>query len=119
MTAQAGDTTSLSSRKAGLRKEIRQRRRALARAPRRRAAQQAAAHLARAVRRWGARHVAAYLAVAGEIDTQPLVAALLRQGCAIYVPKVAAGGVLRFARLAGALRRNRYGIAEPATLSRP
>jgi 5-formyltetrahydrofolate cyclo-ligase len=121
MTAQAGDTTSLSSRKARLRKELRQRRRALAGAARRRAAVQAAAHLARAIRSRGARHVAAYLGVAEELDTRPLLARLHALGCVLYVPKVGAAGELRFARWrpGAPLRHNRYGIAEPVALRHP
>lgn len=124
MTAQAGDTTSLSSRKAlasrktALRTQIRQRRRMLPAAARRRAALAAARHLARACRLLRARHVAAYLGFADEIDTGPALRLLRRQGCHVYVPKIA-GPRLRFARLRGALRRNRYGIAEPAVLRLP
>jgi 5-formyltetrahydrofolate cyclo-ligase len=119
MTAQAGDTTSLS--KAALRRTIRQRRRELARAARAAAAAAAARHLARAARRWGARHVAAYLGVAEELDTRPLLALLHRRGCALYVPKVGAAGELHFARWrpGQALRANRYGIAEPVARARP
>jgi len=121
MTAQAGGTTSLSLRKAALRKSLRQLRRSLPPSERRRAARRAAVHLARACRSWNARHVAVYLGMAGEIATAPLIASLRRQGCTLYVPKLAGAGRLRFARLVdgAALRRNRYGIAEPATLRRP
>lgn len=118
MTAQAGDTTSLSSRKAALRKELRQRRRALPSAERGRAALAAARHLARACRRLQARHVAAYVGFADEIDTAPALRLLRERGCRVYVPKIA-GARLRFALLRGALRRNRYGIAEPAVLRLP
>lgn len=124
MTAQAGDTTSLSSRKAlalrktELRKEIRQRRRALPSAERGRAARAAARHLARACRLLRARHVAAYVGFADEIDTAPALRLLREQGCRVYVPKIA-GARLRFSLLGGALRRNRYGIAEPAVLRLP
>jgi len=121
MTAQAGDTTSLSSRKALLRKTVRQQRRALARAARRRAARQAAAHLARAIRARGVRHVAAYLGVPEELDTRPLLDLLHRQGCSLYVPRIAGAGRLRFARWrpGAPLRPNRHGIDEPVALARP
>ena len=120
MTAQAGGTTSLSA-KAALRKTLRQRRRALAPAQRHQAARRAATHLARAASGWDARHVAIYLALPDEIDTRPLLARLLRQGCALYVPQVARDGAMRFARLrpGAPLRRNRYGIAEPVAQARP
>ena len=119
MTAQAGDTASLSSRKSALRKSVRQLRRAVPAADRRRAAQQAAAHLARLARACSARHVAAYLSLPEEIDTAPLLALLRRQGCVLYVPKLAGAGQLRFTRLRAPLRHNRHGIAEPVAGGRP
>jgi len=121
MTAQAGDTASLSARKSALRKTLRQLRRALPRAARRRAARRAAVHLARVARACNARHVAAYLGLPEEIDTAPLLALLRRQRCVLYVPKLAGPGRLRFTRLGAraALRRNGYGIAEPVAGSRP
>lgn len=115
MTAQAGDTTSLSSHKAALRKAVRQQRRVLPRAERRRAAQRAAEHLARACHTWQARNVALYLSLAEEIDTAPLIRRLLRQRCALFVPRIGADRTLRFVQLAArtVLRPNRYGILEP------
>src|SRR5688572_8784330 len=107
MTAQAGDTTSLSSRKAAQRKALRRARAAIPAAARRRAARTAARRLARLARAAGARHVAAYLSLVDEIDTAPLIALLRRQGCHVYVPKLA-GARLRFAPLRGALRANRF-----------
>ena len=122
MTAQAGDTTSsLARRKSAVRTSVRDLRRSLAASARRQAARRAARHLARAVRIWSARHVAVYLSMAEEFDTAPLITLLRRNGCALYVPKLAGPGRLRFARLAAgtALRRNRYGIAEPVAAVRP
>lgn len=118
MTAQAGDTTSLFSRKAAQRKALRRARAAIPAAPRRCAAQAAARRLARLARAAGARHVAAYLSLVEEIDTAPLIALLRRQGCRVYVPKLA-GAHLRFAPLRGALRANRFRIAEPVGAGRP
>jgi 5-formyltetrahydrofolate cyclo-ligase len=118
MTAQAGDTTSLSSRKAAQRKALRRARAVVPLATRRRAARSAARHLARLARTAGARHVAAYLSLAEEIDTAPLIARLRRQGCRVYVPKLA-GARLRFAPLRGVLRANRFRIAEPVGAGRP
>jgi 5-formyltetrahydrofolate cyclo-ligase len=118
MTAQAGDTSILSRRKAALRKTLRARRRSLSPTSRRRAARAAAVHLARACRRWQARSVALYLGLPEEIDTAPLIELLLRQGCALYVPRIARHE-LSFARLGATLRRNRYGIAEPVVARRP
>jgi 5-formyltetrahydrofolate cyclo-ligase len=121
MTAQAGDTTSLASRKAKLRKELRQRRRALPLAQRRQAARRAALHLAHACRRWQVRAVALYLGVAEELDTRPLIEALrgLRPGMRLYAPRVGRDHALHFTRLGPPLVRNRYGIREPAVLRRP
>jgi 5-formyltetrahydrofolate cyclo-ligase len=90
----------------------------LPRALRRRAAERAARCLAPLLR---GRHVAVYLSLGEEIDTTPLIRRLRRLGCSLYVPKVGARGELRFTRLVAgaALRRNRYGIREPAALRRP
>ena len=120
MTAQAGDTTStpselksLARRKQAMRQAVRQVRRSLDAATRRRAAVRAATHLARAARQ--VRHVAVYLSVGEELDTAPLLDLLRRRGCTLYAPRLAGPGRLRFTRLAHGttLRRNRYGIAEP------
>ena len=119
MTAQAGDTTSsFARRKAAVRRPARSLRQSLPLAQRRRAAEQAARHLAPILR---GRRVALYLSLGEEIDTAPLVRRLRELGCALYVPKVGTRGQLRFTRLAAgtALRRNRYGIREPAVLCRP
>ena len=119
MTAQAGDTTSsLAARKGAQRRQLRQARAAIPGPETRRAARAAARHLAHLLRR---RHVAVYLSLGEEIDTAPLIRLLRRHGCTLYVPKVGALGQLRFTRLppGAALRPNRYGIAEPVTLSRP
>ncbi|MGQ0585759.1 MAG: 5-formyltetrahydrofolate cyclo-ligase [Gammaproteobacteria bacterium] len=83
-----------------------------------RAALRAARHLVRLARACGARHVAAYLALAEEMATQPAIRLLRRHGCRVYVPKLA-GARLRFAPLRGALRRNRFRIAEPVAGRRP
>jgi 5-formyltetrahydrofolate cyclo-ligase len=93
----------------------------LSAAARRRAARKAAVHLARAAIRWNARHIAVFLGMAEEIGTAALISMLWRQGCVLYVPKLAAAGRLRFAQLnaLAPLRRNRYGIAEPVLDRRP
>jgi 5-formyltetrahydrofolate cyclo-ligase len=43
---------------------------------------------------------------------------LRRHGCRVYVPRLAGGG-LRFVPLRGALRANRFHIAEPVGAGRP
>jgi len=119
MTAQAGGTTSsLAARKSAQRRQLRQARAAIPQAERRRAALRAARHLARLARACGARHVAAYLALSEEMPTHPAIRLLRRQGCRVYVPRLA-GAQLRFAPLRGVARRNRFGIAEPVAASRP
>ncbi|MGH8443149.1 MAG: 5-formyltetrahydrofolate cyclo-ligase, partial [Nevskiaceae bacterium] len=101
-----------------MRKALRQARRAISTAERNTAARRAARHLARLARACGVRHVAAYLALSEEMATRPAIRLLQRQGCRIYVPKLA-GAQLRFAPLRGALKRNRYRIAEPVAARRP
>jgi 5-formyltetrahydrofolate cyclo-ligase len=108
----------LAARKGALRRQLRRARAALPAATRRCAAESAARRLARLARATGARHVAAYLSLLEEIDTAPLIALLRRQGCRVYVPKLA-GARLRFAPLRGALRANRFRIAEPVRAGRP
>lgn len=121
MTAQAGDTASshLLRQKAQQRRRLKALRAAIPPAERTRAARRAAGVLSRAARRWQARHVAVYLAFGSELDTAPLVDALARQGCAVYVPVVRAGRQMDFALLAPPLARNRYGILEPLAPRRP
>jgi 5-formyltetrahydrofolate cyclo-ligase len=98
---------------------LRARRAALPPTQRSQAARAAARHLARACRRWNARHIAVYLNLRNELSTAPLIERLQRDGCAIYAPKLAPGGTLRFARLTGPFKRNRHGIREPALQHRP
>ena len=121
MTAQAGDTASslLLRQKAQQRTQLKALRAAIPPAERLRAARRAAGVLSRAARRWQARHVAVYLAFGSELDTAPLLDALERQGCAVYVPVVRRDRQMRFARLAPPLARNRYGILEPLAPRRP
>ena len=111
----ASASTGTGSR-AALRRRIRQRRRALSGAQRQAAQQQAACRLRRLSPLWRARSVAIYLAVDGEADPAAIAAGALARGQRIYAP-VLHGPTLRFARLTGEtpLRRNRYGILEPAT----
>ncbi len=117
MTAQAGDTLD---HKRALRRELRLRRVSVSKGARLRAARRALAVLQR-TRDWRrARHVAAYLAWGSELPTAPLIERAWAQGKRVYVPRVARTGVMRFVELqrGAALRRNRYGIAEPAARGR-
>ena len=110
----ASGSTGAGSRTA-LRRRIRQRRRALSGAQRQTAQQQAACRLRRMSPLWRARSVAIYLAVDGEADPGAIAAVALTRGQRVYAP-VLHGETLRFARLRGdtPLRRNRFGILEPA-----
>lgn len=113
MTAQAGDT--LDSKRA-LRRELRSRRASVSAAARRGAARRAAAAVLR-LRAWKrARHVALYLAYGTEMPTTPLIERAWSQHKRVYVPCVQQEGRMRFVELCrGApMRRNRYGILEPA-----
>lgn len=117
MTAQAGDT---AHSKAQLRREYRRRRAALAPAERRRAAERAARRLAASPMFRRARHLALYLAHGSELETEPLLQLCRAAGKSVYVPRVLDGHRLRFDQLLAhaKLRRNRYGIREPALRGR-
>ena len=106
-------TGRLAARKQALRKQMRQRRRALP-------APEQAAH-ARAVAETVAPRldesttVGVYLVRDGELDLTPLIEICWQRGIAVAVP-VIDGRRLRFAayRCGESMRRNRFGIAEPA-----
>lgn len=121
MTAQAGDTSTLSDpdadAKKRLRRIVRARLAAMPPAARRRAATAAALHLSRTPLWRKTRRVAVYLTHRDELPTEPLLALLFGSGRAVYVPKIGTGGTMRFLRLrpGAALIENRYGILEPAT----
>jgi 5-formyltetrahydrofolate cyclo-ligase len=102
-----------------LRRRLRAQRRALTPAARRRAAVALARRLVRTPVFRRSRRIAAYLAVGGELDPAPVIAAALHQGKEVYLPCLAGFGPPRlwFRRYRGAgerMRRNRFGIAEPA-----
>ena len=100
-----------------LRREMRQRRRALPDAHR----AAAAASLAKVISRHrilrSAARIAVYLAYRGEIDLAPALALARRRGCRLYLPVITsiAKGEMYFTPFeAGApLHRNRFGIHEP------
>lgn len=120
MTALAGDT--LDSKRA-LRRELRSRRASVSAGGRKRSARRATAALQR-TRLWRqARHVALYLSCGSEMPTTPLIEQAWVQRKRVYVPCIEREGRMRFVELCrGApMRRNRYGILEPAghTVRRP
>lgn len=104
-----------------LRQQLRLRRRALSENARLHAAQRIAHRLALDPRYRRSRRIAAYLAVNGEIDCAPLIRAALAQGKQLYLPCIQSDGHLRFRRWTPAtrLRRNRFGIPEPADPTHP
>ena len=63
-----------------------------------------------------ARRLALYHTHASELDTAPLVDALLRMGREVFLPAITAQSKLKFLRVdaTSAIRRGRHGIAKPA-----
>ena len=111
VTAQAGDTLFFKTQ---LRQQLRRARQKLAPAERRHAMQQAAKRALRFTPLRQARHVAVYLAVGSELHTGPLLKALQRRGCALYLPKLGRASMRFLAiRPQTPLRKNRHGIPEP------
>ncbi len=99
-----------------LRRSFRARRRALPPEGRRAAALAIARHLANSGWLRPGLRVAAYLALPEEIDVAACLALARRRGCEIWLPRIvsARGRRMTFAPAGGALRRNAFGIAEPA-----
>jgi 5-formyltetrahydrofolate cyclo-ligase len=106
--------------RAALRREARDRRRALSHPERRRAALAIAAHLAASGWLRPGLRLAGYLALPGEIDVSACLAVALRRGASVWLPRIDSVRAARmsFAPAGGPLRRNSYGIAEPATRRR-
>ena len=103
-----------------LRRELRQRRRALDAGRQRQHARLVMEQLSRLPECRGARHIAAYMACDGELDPGPYLRLARRLGSRIYLPVLAkdAPSGVRFHPLPAGprgWRRNRYGIAEPVT----
>lgn len=113
--------TPLSQRKQALRRELRQRRRALAPADQRRAADRLVRQLTRRPDYPRVRHVALYWAMDGEIDLAPLMRRLVRDRKRVYLPvlhpQVPRLWFRRW-RPRAPLVRNRFGIPEPRRGSR-
>lgn len=100
-----------------LRRQMRERRRALSAPERATAAERFADKIWPLLQRPDCQHVAVYLAVDGELDLQPLIERLWAAHKQVYLPVVTqlAPGQLRFARYrAGSrMKANRFGILEP------
>ncbi len=103
-----------------LRREARARRRALPAAARRATALAVARHLAASGWLRSGLRIAGYLALPEEIDVSACLAAALRRGSRVWLPRIesARAGRMAFAPAGGALRRNAFGIPEPATPER-
>ncbi|MFV0275865.1 MAG: 5-formyltetrahydrofolate cyclo-ligase [Parahaliea sp.] len=101
--------------KALLRRELRQRRRALDTTAQAQAAAAVACHIDR-LPGWSAlRHIALYRAADGELDPADIARRCRDEGRTLYLPRLADGGRLLFSRWTtdGELAPNRYGILEP------
>lgn len=104
---------------ADLRRRMRKARRALSEGERMRLARAMTRRIATlGLFRCGQR-VALFVAADGEIPTDPLLQLASRRGCHLYLPRVTSHRAKRmtFTPLGPALRTNRYGIPEPATIA--
>jgi 5-formyltetrahydrofolate cyclo-ligase len=100
-----------------LRRQLRQRRRALPEPERAAAARSFARILQRHLQLRAGRRIGAYIAYGSEADLSEVIALARKRRCTVYLPAVTGHGhgrmeFLRYDRHA-ALRINRYGIAEP------
>ncbi|MGI6199789.1 MAG: 5-formyltetrahydrofolate cyclo-ligase [Christensenellales bacterium] len=98
--------------KAALRGKLRARRRALPREDRLQAAQAVCQLALTRPEIAGARRVMAYRAARGELDLDPLAAALAERGAVLYYPRVVADA-LEAAPAGAGFERGVYGIQEP------
>ncbi|MFM9887184.1 MAG: 5-formyltetrahydrofolate cyclo-ligase [Burkholderiales bacterium] len=100
-----------------IRRALRAARRGISPASRREAALAAARALATTGWLRPGRRLSGYLATAEEFDCAPLLEAARRHGMQLFVPQIAARRqpAMRFAPLTPPLRRNRYGLLEPAS----
>jgi 5-formyltetrahydrofolate cyclo-ligase len=116
-TADKSDPADARNRQASIRKEMRQRRRALSLAERRQSAQAACRLLKRSSIFHRSPRVAVYFAANGELDPAPLLEIALRRKKTCYVPVLdgARRRTMWFAPITQntPLRRNHLGILEP------
>ncbi|MEM8561089.1 MAG: 5-formyltetrahydrofolate cyclo-ligase [Pseudomonadota bacterium] len=98
-----------------LRRQMRQRRRALGVAVRQNAAKAAAQHIHKLPSWSRAQRVALYLAQDGELDTAVLAEVCRKDGKQLYLPVIDSSASMQFAAWAEdtALEINRYGIEQP------
>jgi 5-formyltetrahydrofolate cyclo-ligase len=105
----------LADRKRRLRRELRQRLRALAPGTAAEAARRAAAHLAASPELGAARRVILYAALPDELPSRPLFDAALGAGRPAFLPRPGPRAILEVAPVARweELRPGRYGVLEP------
>ena len=99
-----------------LRADLAARRRGVTPAERAQAALLVARHADRAVRLRAGWRIAVYAALPQELDTAPLIALARARGCRIFLPRIdhrRRSRAMQFIEMAGPMRRNRLGIAEP------
>lgn len=108
------------SERTALRRRLRGARRALSGAQRRRADEALGRRLMRAPWLRCTGRIAAYLAADGEPDLAAFLRGLTTRGHKLYLPVLAPGGGMRFARFRSAdqLAPNRYGMPEPVVAGR-
>nr|WP_084197259.1 5-formyltetrahydrofolate cyclo-ligase [Solimonas soli] len=99
-----------------MRRELRARRLCVSGARKARASAQAAQQALRLLLALRARRVAVYLEYGSELPTRALLALLQAHALRVAVPRITGPGAMHFEwlRAGTPLRRNRYGIAEPA-----
>ena len=109
----------LAERKRRLRRELRQRLRAVAPGQAAEASRRAAAHLAASPELAGARRVILYAALADELPSRPLFDVVLDAGRPALLPKPGPGATLEVSPVAHweELAPGRYGVLEPAAAS--
>lgn len=110
------DSVDSGALKAHLRSELRAWRASVSAKDARDAARRAAGHVLRERALATARRVAVYLPLKHELGTWPLIDALHASSCEVFAPRVRPGRQLSFVRLTAStpLRRNRWGVLEPA-----
>jgi 5-formyltetrahydrofolate cyclo-ligase len=120
-TGIAGDVLNSGSEdREGLRRRLKQMRRALPPAERQRLSEAAARHIRRSFNLRPGLRVGVYAPLPSELDTAPLVRLLRRRRCLVYVPRLTdlRRRRMQFIELRGAMRRNHLGIFEPVEMRR-
>lgn len=118
MSVPGGPADSLLAQRAALRRSVRAARRGLPAAARRQAGLRAARLLSATHWLRPGLRIGAYLASPEEFDPAPLLALAAARGTVLFVPRLSPvhPSGMGFARLAPPMRRNRYGLLEPAAL---